>query len=159
MRKSTVIAAALVLALAVQLPADAAAKGSFGKKGGYNGVRIHMTLKQAKATGKLKTTPFSGQCMHAAFKSKKYRSPVGVLFSRKYGLVAIGAPAKARTPRGIGVGSTIKQVKKAYPRLKIGFSFDQVPVPGHKTVRYGFQVVKGKVTVMWLMATKQDCAS
>jgi hypothetical protein len=150
-------AATLVVAAIMSGPAQAASKGTFGRKAGYNGIRIHMTLKQAKATHKLKPARFSGPCMHTDF--KKIHTAVGVLISKRYGVVGVGAPKKARTPHGIGVGSTLKQVKKAYPKLKIGINFSSVRVPGYKTVLYGFQPRKGKVAVMWLMARTQDCAN
>jgi hypothetical protein len=153
------VLAAVMLMVAVIMPgqAQAATKGTFGKKAGYNGIRIGMSLKKAKATHKLKLKSAGTLCLFGNF--KKNPSSGGVIISRKYGVVLIDAPKKARTPRGIGVGSTEKQVKKAYPDLHEGDHSLEAKVPGYsfKSVRFGFGGDGKRIDDMFLFALKQDC--
>ncbi|GAA3205475.1 hypothetical protein [Actinocorallia longicatena] len=56
-----------------------------------------------------------GPCVVADF--GKTPTVNDILISKRRGVELIRAPKKAGTPRGIGAGSTFKQVKKAYPGL------------------------------------------
>lgn len=157
-RTITAALTAVLLITTLTTAANAAPrKGTFGSHAAYKGIRIHMTLKHATATGTLKRPVSSGPCLHTNYKRKP--SLIGVWISRRVGVAIIGAPRSARTPRGIGVGSTRTQVRKAYPKLRHSINADTVRVPGYQRVLYGFQFDKNKVTTMWLMSARQNCVN
>lgn len=70
-----------------------------------------------------------------------------------------------KTPEGIRIGSTFKQVKKAYPRLyKImqhedggTYRVDKIPGSKIKQAYYDFSISKGKVVAFKLGVWKQNC--
>ncbi|MEV5409766.1 hypothetical protein AB0K60_13125 [Thermopolyspora sp. NPDC052614] len=127
---------------------------------GYGAVKLGMTVKQAKATGALvKKVSGNGGC--SGWDLKKFPTPkgsVGVYISPKFGLAAIFAAKGMKTPEGIRVGSTLKQLKAAYPRIKKDFhDFYTVKVPHNTKASYSFTVEKGKVTGYGIALNKQDC--
>ncbi|MFC5833826.1 hypothetical protein [Nonomuraea insulae] len=126
---------------------------------GYGAVKLGMTLKQAKATGAVvKKMPGDG-C--SGWDLKKFPTPkdsVGVYISARVGLAAIFAAKGMKTPEGIGIGSTAKQLKAAYPHIKKDFhGFYVITVPGNKKAYYSFGVTHGKVTEYGIALHKQDC--
>lgn len=75
---------------------------------GYGALKLGMTLEEARATGLTNLTWESdgdGTCV----------ADDKVTISKKYGVSRIVLPKDARTSKGIGVGSTFADVKKAYP--------------------------------------------
>ncbi|WP_239137119.1 hypothetical protein [Sphaerisporangium rufum] len=140
--------------------AAAAAKGTFGPFG-YGGVRLGMTLKQARATGRvvLKMRD-GGACSGWDLKAHPTgRGSVGLYISKKRGVAVIAAPKGVRNPQGIKIGSTKAQLKKAYPKIKFGEFDPQVTVPGNKKAVFYFGVAHGKVEGMGLLLKTQDCVS
>src|SRR4051812_32079140 len=86
-----------------------------GKLGpyGYGGVRLGMTPKQATATRKIVKKLDGGQCSGWDLKAHPTgRDAVGLYISKNLGVALIAAPKGVKTPEGIKVGSTMKQVKK-----------------------------------------------
>jgi hypothetical protein len=84
-----------------------------------------MTAKQAKATGKIVLKMSAGQGACSGWDLKAHptgKDTVGLYVSKKRGVAVIFAWKGVKTPEGIGIGSTMKQVKKAYPRLKTAAS-------------------------------------
>lgn len=75
---------------------------------GYGALKLGMTLDEARATGQTNLTWESDGDGTCVGDSK-------VAISKKYGVVRITLPADAKTSKGIGVGSTFAEVKKAYP--------------------------------------------
>ncbi|MFI6100729.1 hypothetical protein ACIA8G_34700 [Lentzea sp. NPDC051213] len=75
---------------------------------GYGALKLGMTLDEARSAGLTTLTwdsPGDGTCV----------GDDKVAISKKYGVVRISLPADARTSKGIGVGSTYAEVKRAYP--------------------------------------------
>ncbi|MFC3899186.1 hypothetical protein ACFOWZ_47640 [Lentzea rhizosphaerae] len=74
---------------------------------GYGAIKLGMTLEELRAAGltDLAWEDFSHGC---AADDK-------IAVSKKKGVERITLPAEARTSKGIGVGSTFAEVKRAYP--------------------------------------------
>ncbi|MFD0884247.1 hypothetical protein ACFQ08_06745 [Streptosporangium algeriense] len=139
--------------------ANARTKPTLGPHG-YGAVKLGMTVKQAKSTGKVvKKSPGNDGC--SGWDLKQFPTPedtVGVHISSKVGLAAVFAAKGMRTPAGIKIGSTAKQVKAAYPRIKKNFhGFYSITVPGDKEAYYTFRVTRGKVTEYAIALNDQDC--
>jgi hypothetical protein len=127
---------------------------------GYGAVKLGMTVKQAKATGDVvKKLPGVSEC--SGWDLKKFPTPkdsVGIYISPRVGLAAIFAAKGMKTPEGIKIGSTARQLKAAYPHIKKDFhGYYVVTVPGDKKAYYNFAVTHGKVTEFGIALNKQDC--
>ncbi|MET9227017.1 hypothetical protein [Lentzea sp. NPDC003310] len=75
---------------------------------GYGELKLGMTLEEARAAGLTDLSwgdPSENGCV----------SDGKVAISQRYGVERITLPATATTSKGIGVGSTFAEVKKAYP--------------------------------------------
>ncbi|GIH80032.1 hypothetical protein [Planobispora longispora] len=140
--------------------ASATAAGKFGPFG-FGGVRLGMSAKKAKATRKIVSKPVSGPC--TAWDLKAYPSgadSVGLYISKKHGVAVIVAPKGAKTPRGIKVGSTGGQLKKAYPGIRRAANgYAVITVPGNAKADYLFQLSRGRVSEMILALKSQDCVN
>ncbi|MGC5012415.1 hypothetical protein ACLQ2R_16750 [Streptosporangium sp. DT93] len=163
------MSAALVIAIptgavaAAQTPAAAtattAAPGTFGPYG-YGGVRLGMTATRAKATGKI-VLKERGYCSTWTYKAHRgARDAGGIFISKKRGVAVIFASAGVRTPRGIGLGSTLRQIKKAYPAVKERESGYYATVPGNPKAYYYFGVnQRNRLQEFGLGLKTQDCVS
>ncbi|SEM94593.1 hypothetical protein [Nonomuraea pusilla] len=144
--------------------ATATTAGSFGPYG-YGGVRLGMSAKTAKATGKVVAKGGSAPsptCTAWDLKAHPTgRDSVGLFISKKHGVAVIFAPKGARTPQGIGLGSTKQQLKRAYPNLKTAASgYPYVTVPGNPKAYFSFLLnAKGTIYEMALGLPQQDCVN
>src|SRR5437660_578682 len=85
---------------------------------GFGMLRFGMTEKEALATGEIAfRQPGGGEGGCTGYHLAAYPDSTDewiVIISPKYGLVEIGAEPGMRTPEGITIGSTIKDVEAAY---------------------------------------------
>ncbi|MFC3985800.1 hypothetical protein [Streptosporangium jomthongense] len=139
--------------------ADAQTRPTLGPYG-YGAVKLGMTVTQAKKTGGV-VKKLSGDGGCSGWDLKDFPTPkdsVGVFISPKVGLAAIFAAKGMRTPEGVGIGSTAKQMKTAYPHIrKDVHDFYVITVPGNKKAYYTFGVTRGKVTEYGIALNEQDC--
>lgn len=124
---------------------------------GYGKLKLGMTSDEAIAAGLKGVTWAPGATCTSA---------ENVVLSKKYGIERITLPTGSTTSRGIGVGATVTDVKKAYPDAK--------PYSGGYSVSldengiYSFSVTSklngpfqdsDKVEAIKLIAKKLDCAN
>ncbi|MGN9840414.1 hypothetical protein ACTMTI_20030 [Nonomuraea sp. H19] len=131
---------------------------------GYGTIKLGMSAKKAKATGKivLKRPAGAESCSGWGFTAHPTKkNSVSLYISKKLGVAVIFAPKGVKTPRGIGIGSTMKQVRKAYPRLKMSpGGIPYVSVPGNSKAYYSFfPETDGKLVGLALKIDYQDCVS
>jgi hypothetical protein len=130
---------------------------------GYGAVKLGMSATKAKATRQVvfKMSAGAGSCSGWDLKAHPTgKDSVGLYISKKVGVAVIFARKGVRTPQGIGLGSTLKQVKKAYPKVKTSASgFPYVSVPGNPKAYYAFILSKGKVRELAFALDTQDCVN
>ena len=86
---------------------------------GYGPVRIGMTRAQAEAALR---TPLEGEAIDDAAvciemsPTRGHRGVYLMFLNNRLSRVSIGEEGQVRTPRGIGIGATEAQVRRAYPR-------------------------------------------
>ncbi|UBU18171.1 hypothetical protein [Nonomuraea gerenzanensis] len=161
--------AAVAAAPALATPALAApalstvAKTTLGPYG-YGAVKLGMSATKARATGRivLKQRAGAGPCSGWNLKAHPAgKDRVGLYISKRVGVAVILAQKGMRTPQGIGLGSSARQVKKAYPKLRVspaGISY--VTVPGNPKAYYAFLYTKGnKVRELAFGLNRQDCVN
>ncbi|MBG0826155.1 hypothetical protein HS048_36425 [Planomonospora sp. ID91781] len=157
--------AAATTAIVTTAESAAAARSKFGPFG-YRGIKLGMSAKKARATGKIRRVSRQGPCTTWRFRTPP-NAPGGradVVISKRLRVVGyIDAPRSARTPRGIGIGSTKRQVKRAYPKARMsGSGLFYAPLPRNPKGYYGFILSggrTGKVEQMIMALDRQDCAN
>jgi hypothetical protein len=126
---------------------------------GYGGIKLGATAAEVKAAG-LEVSGDDTPCLGSA-DLKGPKGYASLLISKKYGVYVISARDPETTPEGIKLGSTLAEVKEAYPTMTDGFghpatddtSTRVAPAAGKAT--YQMYIKNGKVDSLELRLT--DC--
>lgn len=88
----------------------------------------------------------------------------GVYLSKKLGIVSISTFKNVHTPDGIGIGSTVADVKKAYPDFEktlvngeAQYRDPTLSVPGNPKAHYEISFIKNKVNSFQIVLNGEDC--
>jgi hypothetical protein len=148
---------------------DAPAAGLVLGPAGFGPLKLGMTSSQAQQTSIVSgLSDFPGldsksPCRGIYLKAVTDHNALTVdgYVSVKYGVVQISAPAGVHTPEGIGIGSTMADVKAAFPGLTTGQGGPVTQVPGNTAALYqfSFDPASHAVTKVSLVAKVQDCSN
>lgn len=134
---------------------------------GVGALKLGMTRTQAEATGLVapfKNEPNSDVCL---WRSRLVGAGLAgapdagglVLHSERLGVATIDAYAGMKTPEGIGLGSSVAAVGRAYPGFTVttGLGRGYAKVPGNSKAVYRIGVNNGVVDELTLQFSDQDC--
>ncbi|MGN2641505.1 hypothetical protein ACWEKT_24490 [Nocardia takedensis] len=108
----------------------------FGPRG-YGALRLGMTTMDAQATGEIAKLEDMGGDPEGC---GSYTTTSGASGFTKHGKIVAIMHNKlpATTPEGITVGSTLDEVRAAYPTLTLGHNWSSADLAEDPTVHYGF---------------------
>ncbi|WP_285489764.1 hypothetical protein [Amycolatopsis taiwanensis] len=139
---------------------------------GFGKIRLRMTMDEVQTTGQFVLA--KGQGYPGCRVGNEVGATPGkggvVWVSDVYGVVKISSYFGVRTPEGIGLGSSVDDVRAAYPGTRVETERDmgngqieiddhyRSPVPGNPNAAYRFFVNHDdKVDSMLLVLANQDC--
>jgi hypothetical protein len=123
---------------------------------GYGAVKFGMTAQEVAATGLVTGAP-GGECAAFTWTSDPGTANA-VLVAPGQGVVRITLPAAGTTSKGIGVGSTLEQVKAQYPQGEPTHGGYQVQMTGDVGWMYVFALDAERVVGIRMQRLTADCA-
>jgi hypothetical protein len=127
---------------------------------GYGDLRMGMTAAEVAATGLATVHDESTNCQTMTIAGwgdtvhPNFSGQMHGYVSQTHGLAVILAQPGMRTPEGIGVGSTVSEIRAAYGELTGSAAYSTKPVNG---IRYFFLTDLEKVTAFQIELADQDC--
>lgn len=127
---------------------------------GFGKLQLGMNRAEAEATGEIAAFADTNDPPGCG----RYTARAGWQGFTNTGEIVAIMPGRlvARTPEGIGVGSTVDEVRAAYPTLEIGYNWSSAAVPDH-SAHYGFLGIyrnmpaDAKVTQLMLYNDRDTC--
>ncbi|MBL1074839.1 hypothetical protein JK358_10590 [Nocardia sp. 2] len=130
---------------------------------GYNGLDLGADWAEetARNNGKARGILEDGATMVGCAGFRFWTSGSGYLNDGKVVALFPGSSAKVQTPEGIKAGSSVDQVRAAYPSLRLGVNWSSADVPGHPGYHYGFMGITrdgqaGQSVTSLLLYSDQD---
>lgn len=117
---------------------------------GYGPFRLGMTEGEASERGSFEVVP-AGPCRRYEGSETSF----SLLVSPEDGVVAIRLPMFAKTPSGVGHGSTVDELRGPYPGLVV--DGDRAAVAMGSDWGYVFRLAQGRVSVTWIEKTGGEC--
>ncbi|MGI5503723.1 hypothetical protein [Lentzea sp. CA-135723] len=120
---------------------------------GYGALKLGMTEQEAVAAG---LTDIDWSSSH----DPGCTTAQNVAISKKYGIERITLPVDAKTSKGIGVGSTIADVKRMYPNaeeFRMGLGVQLNDTASYQFTTYGFGDNE-KIVEIKLKSHQVDCS-
>ncbi|RDI18745.1 hypothetical protein [Lentzea flaviverrucosa] len=129
--------------------------------GRYGTLALGMSEADALATGSLvePSTPADPDGRCKAYATKSVPNADAVVVSPAKGIVRITMPSYAKTPKGVGAGSAVSDVKAAYKNSTQSGSTVLAPMSATPPWTYVFETDGATVTAVFLRLNANDCAS
>ncbi|HEX2772843.1 MAG TPA: hypothetical protein VHN18_10490 [Micromonosporaceae bacterium] len=129
---------------------------------GIGALKLGMTRAQAEATGVVapfENKPNSDTCL---WRSQLRGAAAGkgvVLHSEDLGVATLDAYDGVQTPEGITLGSSLAEVRRAYPdwRYNTDVGRGDAKVPGNDRAVYRIAIAGGNVVQLTLQYASQGC--
>lgn len=129
--------------------------------GKYGALALGMPEADALATGLLiePSSPADPDGRCKAYATKSVPNADAVVVSPAKGIVRITMPSYAKTPKGVGTGSSVADVKAAYKNSTQSGSSVLAPMSATPPWTYVFETDGATVTTVFLRLNANDCAS
>ncbi|SEP73095.1 hypothetical protein [Lentzea albida] len=129
--------------------------------GRYGTLALGMSEAEALETGSLiePTTPVDADKRCKTYATKSVPDADAVIVSSAKGIVRITMPSYAKTPKNIGAGSAVSEVKAAYANAEQTGSGVTVKMAASPPWFYYFESDGTTVTTVHLRLTGGDCSS
>jgi hypothetical protein len=137
-------------------PSPTVTSGDFGPET-FGDLRLYLTPEEVADTGQATVNDDAGQganaCRSLTYTGDEPGRVDGYVTS--YGVEVLFAPDDAKTPEGLGVGSSVTDLERLYPDAEKIVSGYLIPLPGAR--RYAALVDGGEVVTLSLESNGQTC--
>jgi hypothetical protein len=129
--------------------------------GRYGSLALGMPEAEALTTGSLvePSSPADPEGRCKAYATKSVPDSNAVVISPVKGIVRITLASYAKTPKGVGAGSTVDAVKAAYPNATQSGSNVVVPMAATPKWSYIFESDGATVTTVRMRLADNDCST